>query len=738
MIMTDWRQILSGLTLAAGLFGMVRTAAHPAFDYKTLSEKFVPKTVAGVRSMADGEHYTAMKEGRIVRYRYRDGGQDGVIFDARGSELPDGQFSGYVFSSDERKILLITKIEPIYRRSYTADYWIYDRDSETLRRLSEAGREQVACFSPDGRRVAFVRENNLYVVDLADFSLKQITSDGRFNHIINGIPDWVYEEEFAFSRAFEWSPDGRKIAFLRFDESRVREFSFMRFQGRLYPEPYTYKYPKAGERNSEVELRLYDLESGIESRVDTGSETDQYLPRIGWTPGGDLWFYRVNRRQNRFELMLAGRDGLTPAANIPVAARAIYTEYSDRYVERVDDQTVTFLPDSRRFLVRSERDGFMHLYLCDMQGSEPQPVTSGPWEVTSVVGVEDDKVYYLSTEESPLRRNLYVIGIDGRGKHRLTGVSGKNMAAEQGTYRIAPSRGFRYFLSYFSNASTPNVVRLHTSDGRVVRVLEENESLRDTLRRLQVPVKEFFTFRTSEGVELNGYRLVPQGFDGSGAVKYPVLMSQYSGPGSQQVADSWSMDWTDVLVQSGYVVVCVDGRGTGFRGEAFKKCTYGNLGRIETLDQIEAARWVAAQSWADPKRIGIYGWSYGGFMALNCILKGNDLYKMAVAVAPVTSWRFYDTIYTEIYNGLPQENAAGYDDNSPIHYADSLRGRLLLVHGTGDDNVHVQNSYEMASALVKAGKMFDMMIYPDDNHGMRPTGHHHVLEKLIEYTKTHL
>lgn len=736
--MTDWKHRWGGLFAAAGLFCAASVSAGPAFDYGTLSEKFVPKTVAGVRSMADGEHYTAVKEGRIVRYRYRDGEEAGVVFDAKRSELPGGKFAGYAFSSDERKILLATKAEPIYRRSFTADYWIYDRDADSLHRLSGAGRERAARFSPDGRRVAFVRDNDLYVVNLADYSLERITSDGRINHVINGVPDWVYEEEFAFSRAFEWSPDSRRIAFLRFDESEVPEFSFMRFQGKLYPEPYTYKYPKAGGKNASVELRLCDLGSGAVRRVDTGAETDQYLPRIGWTSGGDLWFYRVNRRQNRFELMLAGRDDLCSGGGEPVPARALYTETSDRYVERVDDQTVTFLPDSRRFLVRSERDGFMHLYLCDVEGGEPRPVTSGPWEVTSVVGVEGDRVYYLSTEESPLRRSLYEIGIDGQGKRRLTGVAEKGMAAEQGTYRIAPSRGFRYFLSYFSNVSTPTVVRLHTSDGRVVRTLEENASLRDTLRRLEVPVKEFFTFRTPEGTELNGYRLAPAGFDAAGAVKYPVLMIQYSGPGSQQVADSWGMDWTDVLVQSGYVVVCVDGRGTGFRGEEFKKCTYGNLGRLETEDQIAVARWVASRPWADPGRIGIYGWSYGGFMALNCILKGNDLYKMAVAVAPVTSWRFYDTIYTEIYNGLPQENPRGYDDNSPIHYADSLRGRLLLVHGTGDDNVHVQNSYEMASALVRAGRPFDMMIYPDDNHGMRPTGRHHVLKKLIEYTKEHL
>ena len=452
--------------------------------------------------------------------------------------------------------------------------------------------------------------------------------------------------------------------------------------------------------------------------MDTGEQTDQYIPRLFWTPTGQLGFYRLNRLQNHFEVLLCDSSG---------ASRVVYDERNDRYVERVDGRTVTFLPAGDRFVVRSERDGFMHLYLYSVSEGLLGRITSGEWEVTELLGIEGDRVYYLSTETSPLRRDLYTVRLDGRGKRRLTGGDG--------TYRIAPSRGFRYFISYFSNVRTPNRVTLHRSDGRLVRTLEDNAALRAKLDELQVPVKEFFRFATSEGVELNGYMVRPNGFVSSR--RYPVLMTQYSGPGSQQAADRWTIGWEDVLVQQGYIVACVDGRGTGFRGEEFKKCTYGELGKYETVDQIEAARYLASLPYVDPDRIGIYGWSYGGFMALNCILKGNDVFRAAIAVAPVTSWRFYDTIYTEIYNGLPQDNPSGYDDNSPIHFADRLKGKLLIAHGTGDDNVHIQNTYEMMTKLGEYDKPFELYVYPDRNHGMGPS-RHHLMERCIEFVQRNL
>ena len=696
----------------------ITVSARPAFDYSALRDgTFEQKTVSGVRSLSDGERYTTMSDGRVLCFSYRTGEPAGVLFDASAAE-PRIEFTDYVLSADERRLLLTTDVEPIYRHSFTAEYWIYDRQDGSLRRLSQGGPQQQAQFSPDGSRVAFVRGGNLFVADPAAGSERQLTFDGRFNHIINGLPDWVYEEEFSFARAFAWSPDGRKIAYLRFDESRVKQYNMNRFAGGLYPENYTFKYPKAGEQNSVVELYCCDAADGSTVRMDTGEQTDQYIPRLFWTPTGQLGFYRLNRLQNHFEVLLCDASG---------ASRVVYDERNDRYVERVDGRTVTFLPDGDRFVVRSERDGFMHLYLYSVSEGLLGRITSGEWEVTELLGIEGDRVYYLSTETSPLRRDLYTVRLDGRGKRRLTGGDG--------TYRIAPSRGFRYFISYFSNVRTPNRVTLHRSDGRLVRTLEDNAALRAKLDELQVPVKEFFRFATSEGVELNGYMVRPNGFDSSR--RYPVLMTQYSGPGSQQAADRWTIGWEDVLVQQGYIVACVDGRGTGFRGEEFKKCTYGELGKYETVDQIEAARYLASLPYVDPDRIGIYGWSYGGFMALNCILKGNDVFRAAIAVAPVTSWRFYDTIYTEIYNGLPQDNPSGYDDNSPIHFADRLKGKLLIAHGTGDDNVHIQNTYEMITRLVEYDKPFELYVYPDRNHGMGPS-RHHLMERCIEFVQRNL
>lgn len=696
----------------------ITVSARPAFDYSALRDgTFEQKTVSGVRSLSDGERYTTMSDGRVLCFSYRTGEPAGVLFDASAAE-PRIEFTDYVLSADERRLLLTTDVEPIYRHSFTAEYWIYDRQDGSLRRLSQGGPQQQAQFSPDGSRVAFVRGGNLFVADPTAGSERQLTFDGRFNHIINGLPDWVYEEEFSFARAFAWSPDGRKIAYLRFDESRVKQYNMNRFAGGLYPENYTFKYPKAGEQNSVVELYCCDAADGSTVRMDTGEQTDQYIPRLFWTPTGQLGFYRLNRLQNHFEVLLCDSSG---------ASRVVYDERNDRYVERVDGRTVTFLPDGDRFVVRSERDGFMHLYLYGVSEGLLGRITSGEWEVTELLGIEGDRVYYLSTETSPLRRDLYTVRLDGRGKRRLTGGDG--------TYRIAPSRGFRYFISYFSNVRTPNRVTLHRSDGRLVRTLEDNAALRTKLDELQVPVKEFFRFATSEGVELNGYMVRPNGFDSSR--RYPVLMTQYSGPGSQQAADRWTIGWEDVLVQQGYIVACVDGRGTGFRGEEFKKCTYGELGKYETVDQIEAARYLASLPYVDPDRIGIYGWSYGGFMALNCILKGNDVFRAAIAVAPVSSWRFYDTIYTEIYNGLPQDNPSGYDDNSPIHFADRLKGKLLIAHGTGDDNVHIQNTYEMITKLVEYDKPFELYVYPDRNHGMGPS-RHHLMERCIEFVQRNL
>ena len=691
--------ILSGLLLATG-------TAYAQNEYAGIARlRSLNESVRGIRPTADGEHYTTLEKNNILRYSY--------ATDAPGESLlpspaPDLVISDYLFSPDERTILVASGRKPIYRHSYTTSYsLIRDNRVQPVLRQAEAPRD--ASFSPDGQRIAYSDGNDLYVYDIAAQTTRRITDDGAWNQVINGTTDWVYEEEFGITRAYAFSPDSRRIAYLRFD-------------GKLYNRAYSFKYPKAGERNSVVQLWVADLSTGAKERIDTGPETDQYIPRIGWTPDGRPWYYRLNRRQNTFEMIVCEPHG---------AQRTVYEERARQYVERVDDKTVTFI-DKDRFLVRQEsHTGFMHLYLYSLRRGILGQVTRGDWEVTEVVGCDGKRVWYLSTETSPLRRNLYSIRLDGKDKRRLT--------AGEGYYTAAPAPGMKYFITTFSNAATPNLTEVCDAEGRVIRTLADSRKLREELAASERPVKEFFTFTTERGDTLNAYIVKPRGFDPS--QRYPVLLTQYSGPGSQSVRDRWSLDWEDALADKGYIVVCADGRGTGFRGEKFKKLTYGRLGALETEDQISTARYMASQPWVDPARIGIYGWSYGGFMALSCAMKGHGLFRMAIAVAPVTSWRYYDTIYTEIYNNLPQYNAAGYDDNSPINFArmlDDKRTRLLIIHGTADDNVHFQNTVEMTRALNRAGKQYDMMVYPDQNHSMLPDATAHIRQKMIDYTLKNL
>lgn len=680
--------------------------------------KKLNRTLGGIRPMADGAHYTTLEENRILRYAYASDAPGVSLLPAAAEELT---VTDYALSPDERSILIASGRNPIYRHSYTTRYHLA-ADGAVRPVLTGAEAPRDASFSPDGRLIAYSDRNDLYVHDLAAGTTRRITVDGEWNAVINGTTDWVYEEEFGLTRAYVFSPDGKRLAYLRFDESAVPLMEMMRFDGKLYNRAYSFKYPKAGERNSVVQLWVADLVTGEKERIDTGSETDQYIPRIGFTPDGRLWFHRLNRRQNTFEMVLCEPNG---------AQRVIYDERSQQYIERVDGNTVTFV-DKDRFLVRQEsHTGYMHLYLYSIRRGLLAQLTHGAWEVTRVVGTDGKRVWYLSTETSPLRRNLYSIRLDGRDKRRLTDG--------EGYYTVAPGHGMRYFITTFSNASTPNRIEVCDADGNYVRTLDDNRELRVELLASGRPAKEFFTFATERGDTLHAYLIRPRGFDPS--KRYPVLLTQYSGPGSQQVCDRWSMDWEDALAEKGYIVVCADGRGTGFRGEKFKKQTYGRLGALEVEDQLSLARHMAAQSWVDPVRIGIYGWSYGGFMALSCALKGHGLFRMAIAVAPVASWRYYDTIYTEIYNNLPQYNAAGYDDNSPINFAqmlDDSRTRLLIVHGTADDNVHFQNTVEMTRALNRHGKQYDMMVYPDQNHSMQPDATEHVRQKLIDYTLRNL
>ena len=587
------------------------TAAAAQNEYAAIAElKAMNRSVQGLRSMADGEHYTTLEQGNVLRYAYASDEAGVKLLPAAAEQLT---ITGYALSPDERSVLLATERTPIYRHSYTTRYYLATGGRvEPILREAFAPRD--ASFSPDGSRIVYSDRNDLYVYDIASGATRRITTDGAWNEVINGTTDWVYEEEFGSTRAYAFSPDGTRLAYLRFDETQVPLMEMMRFDVRLYNESYTFKYPKAGEPNSVVQLWVADLATGRRERIDTGSETDQYIPRIGFTPDGRLWFHRISSRQDVFEMLLCEPHG---------AQRTIYEERAQQYVERVDDGTVTFV-DKDRFLVRQESfSGYMHLYLYSIRRGRLAQVTGGEWEVTQVVGTDGKRVWYLSTETSPLRRNLYSVRLDGSDKRRLT--------EGEGYYTVVPSRGMKYFVTTFSNTRTPNRVEVCDAEGNTIRTLCDNRDLRIRLMVANRPAKEFFTFRTERGDELNAYIVKPRDFDP--AQRYPVLLTQYSGPGSQQVVDRWTLDWEDALADLGYIVACADGRGTGFRGERFKKQTYGRLGALETEDQLSLARHMAAQPWVDASRIGIYGWSYGGFMALNCALKGHGLFKMAIAVA---------------------------------------------------------------------------------------------------------
>ena len=699
------------VALVALFCASVVADAQPKFTYSDIAlGKFAQKSVGGLRSMSDGEHYTIREADGIYRCSYsnRDKKELLVDFGFLGESIDD-----YTFSPDESKILLRISSRPLYRRSHFSHYSVYDLESGEVMDVDESGDVRYALFSPDGQKVAYVKDNNIFINDLEQKFTYQITEDGEWNHIINGMPDWVYEEEWGIDHAFCWSPDGGMIAFLKSDESEVKEFGFMKFlTNSPYPELFKYKYPKAGEKNSKVSLHLFDIASGTTSQVNR-KEGDLYIPFFDWTPDGRLYYFEINRLQNHLDVIM--QEGSQQ--------RVIYTEQDEKYIDGLSNGTITFLSDSDRFLVMSERSGYNHLYLSSLSKGEMKPITSGEWNVTEVVCATDKKIWYLSTEGSPLRRELYSIDLSGRNKKRLS--------TTDGTYRIVPSAGCKYYISYFSNSSTPNTVTLHKGNGKLVDTLEANTKLKRYIAEIGLPEKELCTFVTPRGGTRYAYIKKPSDFDAT--KKYPVLLTQYSGPGSQDVRDRWTIDWEDVLVQHGYIVVDCDPRGTGFRSAAFKKSTYGIMGRLETEDQIAFAEYVKTLPYVDSERVGIYGWSYGGFMALNCILKGADTFKMAISVAPVTSWRYYDSVYTERVNGLPQDNAEGYDEPSPIGYAANLKGKLLLMHGTADDNVHIQNAYAMVHEFVKAGKQIDMMIYTDDNHSMMPYGRVNVREKMVEY-----
>ncbi len=613
----------------------------------------------------------------------------------------------YILSPDQTKILFATEEEAIYRRSSKAYYYIFDVKTGALRslRTTSKGKISYPTFSPDGSKIAFVCENNLFVTEVSSLEEKSITSDGVVNAIINGSCDWVYEEEFEFAKAFFWSPDSKKIAFYRFDERRVKEYT-MQLWGETYPADYRYKYPKVGEENASVKILCVELMGNKIVEIDaTISDECAYFPRLRWTGNTDvLSYYRMNRLQNKLEIV--HYDVTKKTASIP------YQETDKAYIEINDSHF--YLPNTEDFVFTSEKSGFRHIYTYSKATNSIRSLTQGDYEITEILGVDDKNkvVYFISQETSPLEKQLYSIALSAKKKKRIT--------QEKGVHDISFSPQFDYYTDAYSSANSPQTVSLKaTSTGQTVRMLIENKKLTAKLEEIKAGKVHFFTFTTSQHTQLNAWILKPVDFDES--KKYPVLLTVYGGPGSQQVLDGWlgaNYFWYQLLAQKGYLVVCVDGRGTGGRGVAFKKVTQFKLGKYETEDLVETARYLQTQKYIDSSRIGIFGWSFGGYLSSLAITKGADYFKTAIAVAPVTNWRYYDNIYTERYMGLPQENSKGYDENAPAYFAHLLKGNYLLIHGTADDNVHVQNSLEMQRALINANKQFDVFYYPDKNHSI--------------------
>ena len=673
---------------------------------------FATKRVVGMNPMKDGNTYATLEKGKLNIYNYKTGKKVNTLFDMRELILPGDSvatplYSTYTLSDDESKVLFMNNYNPIYRHSYTADFYVYDINNKVLSPLSENGSQRLATFSPDATKVAFMRDNNLFIKDLKTNEELQFTHDGKWNHIINGAPDWVYEEEFGFAQGFYWSPDSKKIAFYRFDESDVKEYNMQMFNG-LYPEDYKFKYPKAGEDNSIVEIFVYDLETGNTTKMNTGEETDIYFPRIKWTEDANvLAIQRLNRHQNHLEILAA--DATTGQTTV------FYDETNPYYIDVTDNWT--FLEDGKRFLMTSEKDGYNHIYLYMMDGTPVKQLTSGDWEVTQVYGFDGKEVYFQAAKNSSVERQIYAVNLKGKMRTLINKVGVNNARF---------SSNFKYLININSTVDQPYQYVLFDNKGKQVRVLEDNQEFAERMKEYNLAKKELVTitdpaFVLPDGtqLEMETWRILPPDFDPN--KKYPVLIYVYGGPGHQTVMNSWNhsdYDWMQILAQNGIICVSINNRGGGARGQEFKKMTYQQLGKYETEDMITLAKYMASQPYVNPEKIAIYGWSYGGFMATSGITKGADYISTAVAVAPVTNWRYYDNIYTERFMRTPQENPSGYDDNSPINFVENLKGNYLLCHGSGDDNVHYQNAMELIKALVSEGKQFDLMVYPNKNHSI--------------------
>lgn len=694
---------------------------------------FYEKVPEQVKSSTDGIHFTKTTDDtKIEQFEYATGAKTATLIDlSEIKDCPIEWIDSYQISNDGMRILIRTNTEQVYRRSFTAEYYIYDVKYKSLEPISEHKPQQMAELSPNGQMVAFVFENDIYIKKLAYNSESAVTTDGKINKIINGIPDWVYEEEFSFNKAFEWSNDSQELAYIRFDETNVKEYSFPLYKASYpeytdnatYPGQYTYKYPKAGQDNSTVSVNVFNVRERTTKTMNVGDDKNIYIPRIKWTlDAGKLAIVKMNRRQNQLDILVANTAS--------TVCNTLFTDRNKCYIEEVALNNIIFLPNGKNFVYLSEKDGYSHIYLYSMNGALVRQLTKGSYDVINILGYNEkyNTLFYQAAKKLPTQREIYSISLDGKTDLCLTKRAGTNNAIF--------SNGCKYFINNYSDTKTPLISTICDSKGNTLRTIEDNKELVAKIKYYNIEPKEFISFTTNDGVELNGWIIKPQNFDTS--KQYPVLMVQYSGPNSQEVLDRWDIGWEQTLASQGYVVACFDPRGTGARGESFRKCTYQKLGKYESDDQISAANYLAALPYIDANRIGIWGWSFGGFMSSLCMCK-SDVFKMGIAVAPVINWRYYDTIYTERYMRTPSENPSGYDDNSPIYHADNLSGRLFLIHGSADDNVHYQNQMEFVDKLVNSGKQFDMFTYPNRNHSIYggPV-RQHLYTMMLNYVKTNL
>lgn len=671
--------------------------------------KFYPSSPLGFNFMKAGNNFSRMEGNNIFEYDIVSGEKISDIFSANKTVI-----SGYEFSANESKLLLETNPEKIYRYSSKADFIVFDRKDKSSKKLSDQGKQSSPEFNSNADKVAFVRDNNIFIKDLSKNNEIQVTRDGQMNRIINGMADWVYEEEFSFTKAFSWSPDGSKIAFMRFDESNVKEFTMTYFVNRLYPIESKFKYPKAGEENAIVSVHIYDLKSKKTSKVDLGVEKDQYVPRIFWAPDGELCIFKLNRHQNKLIILKSDSKGKT---------KKMLSEENKYFIDINDYITFT---DSDKFLWLSDQDGFTHIYLHNLCGEKIKQLTQGDWDITKFYGYDPKakKAFFQAAKEKSYNREIYSVEIESGKIEKLSSKEGENNAQF--------SSNFQYFVNEHSSIYRPSTYSLiKVEDKSELRVLEDNSALVELLNQYEFGQQNYFSFKNDDGIELNGWMMLPPNFDAS--KKYPVFMYVYGGPSSPTATNQWDSGngtWFRMLTQKGYIVVTVDGRGTEPRGEAFRKATYMQLGKYEAIDQIAAARYLGSLPYVNKNRIGIFGWSFGGYLSSLCLAKGNDVFKMAIAVAPVTNWKWYDTIYTERYMRTPAENLRGYEDNSPINFAGDIKGKYLLVHGLGDDNVHFQHAAEMSRVLMEKNVQFEQLFYPNKNHGI-----YGGLTRLHLYTK---